>query len=128
MGKLGYHTSFLKNLLLRIERAAKGAVRFTEDRYSARLEALIMFSFDFSRFSVSASPSDILRPIDGKRQWIRIAESDASSRNRRYRSILDYLIKQSSDKQSFQLNVLTALGFEFSSIEELDMKLTIAGY
>ena len=128
MGKLGYHTSFLKNLLLRIERAAKGAVRFTEDRYSARLEVLIIFSFDFSRFSVSASPSDILRPTDEKRQWIRIAESDASSRNKRYRSILDYLIKQSSDKQSFQLNILPTLGFGFSSIEELDMKLAIAGY
>ena len=42
--------------------------------------------------------------------------------------MLDQIIKRARDEKSFPINIPTVLGFTFFSIEELDMKLAIAGY
>jgi hypothetical protein len=124
MGKLGYHTSFLKNLLLRIERAAKGTVHFVDGDHSAQLDVAIIISFDYSGLDVLPGYSSSLEG----RQWITIAEDGSHSRNKRYKSMLDQIIKRARDEKSFLVNIPTVLGFTFSSIEELDMKLAIGGY
>ena len=125
MGKLGYHTSFLKNLLLRIEKAAKGTVRFIDEDDKTRLDVAVIFSFDFSTY-FSHNLSQTLNESE-RRQWFTIAEDRSHSRNRRYMSILNYII-DGAMALAVPLSIPTVLGFTFSSIEELDMKLSINGY
>ena len=125
--KFGYHTSFLKNLLSRVEQAAKGNIRFIDDRREARLEIKIFFSFDGFPYIYG---SDIYnKPVE---HWFTFASDCSHSRNKRYMSILNIIVNQTSNIYMRLTSTGTAisnmLGFEFSSIEELDMKLTIAGY
>jgi sigma54-dependent transcription regulator len=109
---------------LRIEKAAKGTVHFVDGDHSAQLDVAIIISFDYSGLDVLPSYSSRLED----RQWITIAEDGSHSRNKRYKSMLDQIIKRARDEKSFLVNIPTVLGFTFSSIEELDMKLAIGGY
>ena len=119
--KLGYHTSFLKNLLLRIEKAAKGTVRVIDENDRTCLDISIIFDFG----AYSRNLSQIFNGSLSQCHWYTIAEDKSHSCNLRYISILNYIVKSALDTKSF---LPTVLGFTFSSIEELDLKLTINGY
>lgn len=119
--KLGYHTSFLKNLLLQIEKAAEGAVRVIDENDRTCLDISIIFDFG----TYFHNSSQIFNGSLPQCHWYTVAEDRSHSRNLRYISILNYIVKSALDTKSF---LPAVLGFTFSSIEELDLKLTINGY
>ena len=121
MGRRGYHTSFLKNLLLRVEKAAGGLLRFVDEKSQASLDIAVI---------VNMGPylSDVYLDYD-RPHWISISQSGASSANKRYMHILESLVRRPEGQDVRPiLSASKALGFEFSSIEELNMKLTVMGY
>lgn len=111
----GYSTSYLRSLLVRLEKASHGFLRFSDRDKQA--------SFDIAVFARGFWEQD----EPAKKEWHALTCSSVHSRHRRYISILNALIGEFSDDNKSFLDLRKMFGFGFGSVEELELALSARG-